>query len=530
MGKTEFGGIGKLGNAGIIAAMSRLTRNTLMLAVLLAADKGLAILRQVIIARQFSFSRDLDAFNVANNIPDLLFALISGGALALAFIPILTDLLTKQGRGAVWDLFSRIANLAFLGTAAIAVVVALLAGPMVRSQIGVAPGFSSVQQDVVINLMRLNLIATLIFSISGLVTAGLQANQHFLLPALAPMLYNVGQIFGALVLSPSKPYMLAGIQLPAMGLGVNGLVYGVIIGALLHLGIQIPGLIKFKFRWIPKIGIWNPEVRRVLRVMVPRLGVMFCIQLMFVIRDNLASRLAEGSVSALTYGWMIQQVPETILGSALGIALLPTISELVALEERQKFRETIEKCVRILVGLTLPVAVILGLGLEPLIKLVFGLDAAQADLMMWVSRGFLLGLMGHTVLEIATRSFYSQQDALTPLKTALMTLAIYIGMGIFMYRWLGAPGIALTDTTAYTTQAVVLLIIFGRREKSPVRLGDTLPRVIIAAIAGGLVVTGITLLAGDRIPAVLVSIVSMAAGGIVFLPFMWKEVRSLVRL
>ena len=406
----------------------------------------------------------------------------------------------------------------------------MLAEPIVRSEIGVAPGFSSVQQDVVINLMRLNLFATLLFSISGLVMGGLQANQHFLLPALAPMLYNLGQIFGALVLSPDTPYSFGGIHLPAMGLGVYGLVYGVIIGAVLHLGIQIPGLIKYEFHWIPKIGLGNPDVRRVLRVMLPRLGVMLCIQLMFVIRDNLASRLAEGSVSALTYGWMIQQVPETILGSALGIALLPTISEFVAREERQKFRETIEKCVRILVGLTIPVAVVLSLGLEPLIKLVFGLNAAQADLMMWVSRGFLLGLMGHTILEVASRSFYSQQDALTPFKTALMTLAIYVVMGIFMYRWLGAPGIALTDTTAYTTQAIVLLIIFGRQEKSPVRLRDTLPRVIIAAAAAGLTVAGIYFLAGDRIPAVLVSIFSMAAGGVVFLPFVWKEVRSLVRL
>ena len=271
-------------------------------------------------------------------------------------------------------------------------------------------------------------------------------------------------------------------------------------------------------------------MRRVLRVMIPRLGVMLCIQLMFVIRDNLASRLAEGSVSALTYGYMIQQVPETILGTALGIALLPSISELVALEERQKFRETIEKCIRILVGLTFPVAVVLGLGLEPLVKLVFGLDVAQADLMMWVSRAFLLGLMGHTVLEIATRSFYSQQDSMTPFKTALMTLGIYIVMGIFLYRWLGAPGIALTDTTAYTTQAVVLLIIFGRREKKPVRLGDTLPRVILAAAAAAVTVIGVYFLAGDRFSPVLVSVASMAAGGAVFIPFMWKEVRSLINL
>jgi putative peptidoglycan lipid II flippase len=501
-----------------------------MLFVLMGMDKGLAILRQVIIARQFSFSKDLDAFNVANNLPDLLFALISGGALALAFIPVLTEQLTKHGRSAAWELFSRVANLAFLGTALLAMLVAVLADPLVRSQIGVAPGFSAAQQNVVIDLMRMNLIATLIFSISGLVMGGLQSNQHFVLPALAPMLYNVGQIFGALVLSPTKPYVLAGIQLPAFGLGVYGLVDGVIIGAVLHLAIQVPGLIKYKFRWTPKIGLNNPDVRRVLKIMVPRLGVMLCIQLMFVIRDNLASRLAEGSVSALTYGWMIQQVPETILGTALGIALLPALAELVALEEREKFRATIERCIRILFGLTLPVAVVMGLGMQPLLKTVFGLDAAQADLMMWVTRAFLLGLMGHSILEIATRAYYSQQDALTPFKTALMTLVIYSVMGFFMYQWLGAPGIALTDTTAYSIQAVVLIWLLNRRQVRRINLGDTLPRGALGAVIAGLCVTGLYALLNERLPAVVVSVASMMAGGIVLLPFVWKEMRSVVHL
>lgn len=501
-----------------------------MLAVLLAADKGLAILRQVIIARQFSFSKDLDAFNVANNVPDMLFALISGGALSLALIPILTELLTKKGRSAAWELFSRVANLAFLGTAVMALIVFIVADPMVRSEIGVAPGFSNIQQDVVISLMRLNLIATLIFSVSGLVAGGLQANQHFLLPALAPMLYNLGQIFGAMILAPEKPYVIAGIQLPAFGLGVYGLVYGVILGAALHLGIQIPGLIKYQFHWTPKIGLGTPEVRRVLKILIPRLGVMFCIQLMFVIRDNLASRLAEGSVSALTYGWMIQQVPETILGTALGMALLPAISEFIALEQREKFRDTIEKCVRILFGLTLPVAVVLGVGLEPLVKLVFGLNAAQADLMMWVSRGFLLGLIGHSILEVATRSFYSQQNTVIPFLTAVMTLVIYTGVGILLYRWLGAPGIALTDTIAYTTQVMVVLFLLNRRLVKPIGLGDTLPRAVLGAVVGGLVVAGLFALLSGRLPGAAVSVISMLAGGVAFLPFVFKEVRSVVRL
>ena len=218
--------------------LSFLTRTSFLLGFFFAFDKLLAFARSIIIARQFRLSFELDAFNVANNLPDLLFALISGGALAMAFIPVLSEHLTLRGREDTWVLFSRVANIAFVVTAFLAVVIAIFADQIVRAQIGIAPGFNTDQQSLIAQLMRLNLIATLIFSISGLVIAGLQANQHFLLPALAPTLYNIGQIFGALVLSPKVPYTIGPLTLPHFGLGVYGLVYGVIIGAALHLGIQ----------------------------------------------------------------------------------------------------------------------------------------------------------------------------------------------------------------------------------------------------------------------------------------------------
>ncbi|MDO9121549.1 MAG: lipid II flippase MurJ, partial [Anaerolineaceae bacterium] len=271
--------------------LSKLTKVSFLLAGMFFLDKVLAFVRQILIARQFGLSAELDAFNVANNIPDLLFALISGGALAIAFIPVLTQVLTRDGQGPAWKLFSRIANLAFLVTAGLAVIVAIFADDMVRAEIGIAPGFSTVQQDLVIRLMRMNLIATMIFSVSGLVMAGLQANQHFLLPALAPIFYNVGQIIGVTILSPDKGYSLGPITLPAFGLGVQGLVYGVIIGALLHLAIQIPGLVKYNFKWIPSLDLKNEDVGKVIRLMGPRLVTMFMIQLRFIVRDNLASRL-----------------------------------------------------------------------------------------------------------------------------------------------------------------------------------------------------------------------------------------------
>ncbi len=181
--------------------------------------------------------------------------MISGGALAVALIPVLSETLQLSGRPALWQLFSRVANWAFVITAGLAVVVACLADPLVRAELGIAPGFHPAMQALVVQLMRLNLIATLIFSISGLVMAGLQANQHFLLPAMAPALYNLGLIFGALILAPSHGARLGPVTLPSADLGIQGLVYGVILGAALHLLVQIPGLFRYRFRWTPRLGV-----------------------------------------------------------------------------------------------------------------------------------------------------------------------------------------------------------------------------------------------------------------------------------
>jgi putative peptidoglycan lipid II flippase len=509
--------------------MSFLSRTSLLLAIFFGLGKLIALFGQVIIARQFGLSAELDSFNVANNLPDMLFALISGGALAMAFIPVLSEVLTQEGRRQAWDLFSRVANLAFIVTAVIAVIVAILAVPLVRWELGIAPGFEYSQQNLVVSLMRLNLIATLIFSISGLVMAGLQANQHFLLPAMAPLLYNVGQIFGAVVLSPEQGYTVAGITLPAFGFGVYGLVYGVIIGAVLHLGIQVPGLIKYRFQWVPRIGIRHPAVQKVLRLLIPRLGTMMLIQLVFIIRDNLASRLAEGSVTALTYGWMVQQVPETLIGTAIGTAILPTLAEHVARKDWEMFRSILERAMRVLVALTIPVAVIMAVGMRPVLVFAFGFDEAGTDLLMWVARGFLVGLLGHSLLEVAARSFYAQQDALTPLVGAAVNVSIYITLGMILYRPLGAPGISLTDSVAFTVQALFLISMLLRKPFITFNVKGTVLRVIPAALAAFGIILAVQF-AGASMPAILTGMAAMAAGALIVLPFIWQEIRVLLRL
>jgi len=169
--------------------LSFLARTSILIAFFFLLDKALAFVRVGIISRQFTESiQMLDTFNAANNLPDVLFALISGGALAMAFIPLMSEYLTTKSRAAAWDLFSRVANLAFIVTGGAAIIIAIFAEQIVEAEIGIAPGFGPQQRALLADLMRLNLAGTIIFSISGLVMASLQANQHFILPALAPSL------------------------------------------------------------------------------------------------------------------------------------------------------------------------------------------------------------------------------------------------------------------------------------------------------------------------------------------------------
>jgi len=465
--------------------LSKLSKVSLLLAVLFGIDKILGVARQMVILGQFEISAELDVFNAANNLPDMLFMLISGGALAIAFIPVLSEVLSKEGRSKAWDLFSNILNIAFLFTAIAAVVIAIFARPLVTSQLGIAPGFSPAQTVDTIRLLRLNLISTLIFSLSGLAMAGLQANQHFLLPALAPILYDLGQIFGALVLAPTEPLKLGPISLPAMGFGVDGLVYGVIIGALLHLLIQVPGLIKYQFRWRPKVDFKDPNTRKVLRLMGPRLLSMLFIQLIFLAQDNFASDLPEGSISVLTIGWWIMQVPQTLIGTSIATAILPTLSEMFGNKQFDAMKLKIESAARVMLTLTVPIAIIAGMVLVPVIRFLPGVDETATMRVVNASRVFLVGIVGHSLVELFVRSFYSLQKPRVPLLGSAFTLVVFVILGIALSPTLEAVGIASANTIAYTLQAILLLVLLNKVMPGPIKIGSSTLKSLLAAAIGG---------------------------------------------
>lgn len=478
--------------------VSHLIRSTGILMAAFLANKFLAIGRQIIIARAFGTGAEYDAFVAAFRLPDILFLLISGGALGTALIPILSERLARRPPADPdgWQLTSSVLNTILLATAGLSALAAILALPLVRWLI--SPGFSPDIQLLAANLMRLTLISTIIFSFSSLVGAVLHTRQHFLLPAIAPLIYNLGIMGGAIFLAPA--------------VGVYGLVYGAILGAAGHLLVQAPGLLGYGLKYRLSLGWDDADLRRVANLMGPRVLNIVVIQVNFIVIFNLASRLGEGTVSALDYGWDIMQMPQTIIGSAIGIVLFPTMSELAARGDIAGLRQTMAQALRIILALAIPAMVGLIVLGRPIIRVMFergqfGPDSTTAvyqSLQFWA-----LALIAHSALEVVNRTFYAQKDTITPLLSSLVSMIINLGLALALYRPLLAGGLALSNGVAVTVEVLIMLVIAHRR-MAGVEAGSmvkTLSRTLLAAGAMGAAVMAFTAFLPNLSPLLV------AAGG-----------------
>jgi len=266
-------------------------------------------LREMVIGAQFGASAELDAYLAAFRLPDLIFILVAGGALASAFIPTFSERLVDDDTRGAWDLASKVANLLVLSLTGLAILAGIFAPALVEHVI--APGFSPEQQALTVTLMRWMLVSTVIFGLSGLVMGILNAYQHFLLPALAPVFYNLAIILAALFLAPT--------------MGIMALAVGVVAGSILHLLVQVPGLVHVHARWTASLSLADPGVREVLRLMGPRVLGLAVVQINFMVNIFLASSLVAGSISALNYAWLIMLLPQGIFAQAEKCAQQPNI-------------------------------------------------------------------------------------------------------------------------------------------------------------------------------------------------------------
>lgn len=383
----------------------QIARSTLTVMIAFGIAKVISLLQTFIIAQAFGVGTELDAFVAANRIPELIVILISGGALTHAFIPIFSGFLAKDDIDGAWRLASHLINTILAVALTVSLVVFLIAPWLVPNV--VAPGFDAQTTQNTIEMMRILLVSTVIFSISGIFSGILNSHQHFLLPAVAPIMFDVGILIGVIFLLPP--------------LGVHGIALGAVLGAAMHFGVQIPGLIHYKMQWKLEFGFRNPVLWRVIRLMLPRIGGLGVFSLNFLVMNNIASRLGVGSVSALDWGWRLMQIPQTLIGTAMGIVIFPTLAALSEVGDLDGKRSAMSGALRFILIASIPSAIGLIVLGQPLISLLErgAFDSSASALVYSTLSMFTLGLIVHSALEVVARSFYADKDTLTPLFAAL---------------------------------------------------------------------------------------------------------------
>jgi putative peptidoglycan lipid II flippase len=478
-----------------------LARSTIIVILAFGAAKAISLAQTFIIARVFGVSAEYDAFVTANQIPEQIYNLIAGGAIAFAFIPVFTGLLATDNVERAWRVAAHVLNTIFTATL-VTSVLAFIFAPWLIANV-VAPGFTPHVQAQTVSLMRILLVSTLIFSLSGISMGILQSHNRFLLPALAPIMFDLGILFGVALLIPS--------------MGVHGIAVGAVLGTALHLGIQIPGLLRVRMRWWPELGWRDPELRRVIKLMIPRIADLGLIAFSGIVTTNILSRLGEGSASAYSWGWRIMQIPETLIGTAMGVVIFPTLAVMSSLGNLDGKRDAMSGALRFTLIATIPSAIGLILIGRPMISLLErgAFDTSASDLVYNTLQFFSVGIVVHSMLEIVARSFYADKDTFTPLMAAFGGAAINLvaaflfsdvarvqGMalqnaaaitlgqfGVTSYHG-SVGGLALANTLGVAFEVVALGMILRRRWRgmNESLLGQTVVKTLLASLVMGAVV------------------------------------------
>ncbi len=341
------------------------------------------------------------AFATASRFPETIFLIVAGGAIGSAFIPTFTAYFAREDESGAWRLFSAVINLAILITTLIAGLTILFAPQFVSLFFQDLINQEPQLLPLTVRLMRIMLISPVIFGASGVIMGALNARQHFLLPALAPTIYNLGIIAGALLINPKE----------------LGLAIGTVVGAVGHLLIQLPGLRWKGARYSAVLSLQDSGLRQVLRLMAPRvLGLSFSEINRFVIL-YLTGFMSLGAYPALDLALRVVILPQGVLGQAMGIAAFPTFAALAAQSALEEMRHILADSLRWLLFLGLPISAVLAILRQPMITLFFqrGRFNAEDTLLVAYALFFLaLGLVALNALEIVARAFYALSDTTTP--------------------------------------------------------------------------------------------------------------------
>ncbi len=461
----------------------RIVSAALLLGAASLGSRIIGVVRERVLTTTFGAGDTFDAFVAAFRLPDLIFNLVVVGALSAAFIPLFTEKLVKGKRDADGhresDTFAlSVLHLVILVVTALSAVYAVTAPWLVPL---ITPGFTGEKLRLTIELSRIMALQPVLLGISFVFSGILNSHKRFLTYSLAPILYNVGIMFGVFCLYP--------------WLGAAGLGWGVVLGAALHMLIQLPPILQVGIHWRPVLA-WSSQDFKVLRKMlIPRMMGLAAQQVNMFVVTVLGSGLGSGTISVFHVANNLQSLPIGIFGVAFAQAAFPSLAENIARGEDNAFTHTLTRSFRYILFFVIPTSVVFYLLRAQIIRVVFGHGAFdwQDTILTFRTFGILnLSLFAQATIPLLTRAFYVKHNTKTPFIISVISIAANIILAL-IFKSSGVAGLALAFSLAAILNLVLLLgaLHWSLDGFNDEEVLSSLVRITGASIAAGMVIQGL---------------------------------------
>ncbi len=427
-------------------------------AVLIAFSVGisaiLGLLRDRLLVSYFEVG-DLDVYFAAFAIPDFVYGILITGGIVAAFLPVFSSTYEKNNEEG-WCLVNNTLNVLFLLLIFFCGILFIFAPIIVKL---IAPGFSGESLELTVLLTRVMLLSPIVLGVSSLFSGVLQYFDRFLVYSLAPILYNVGIIFGIFFIVPT--------------FGIMGLAYGVILGSILHLLIQIPSAYTTGFSYKPVVNLKQKELRRIMYLILPRVVSQASSRVNVIVITALASLLTAGSISVFNLANHLQSFPVRVIGVAFAVAAFPSFSKSLATHEKGRFLNNFSSVISQVLFFIIPISFVTFLLRAHIVRLVLGAEGFgwKETQLTAASLGiFAFSFFAAALVHILIRVFFSFQDTKTPLIASLISMGTNIALSFFfvwllgfdnMFRGFVASFLRLTAIADIEVVAFPLALLFS---------------------------------------------------------------------
>lgn len=393
-----------------------------------------------------SSANALDAFTAAFRLPDLVFQMVVAGGLNAAFIPVFGEMTAHKQTADAWKLAANLMNIILVVFAFVALIILLFANQLVYV---VSPEYSPEKLALVANLTRVMMISPIVLGVSAFLSGGLQVHHRFLIPALAPILYNLGIIAGIAWLYPR--------------FGVWGLTYGVILGSLLHLAVQIPVAWHLGFRFRLSFRWKDAVVQRVGKLMLPRTVGLSIDQLESQVATILVSTLGDGAMFLYARVFSIVTLPISFFGVSIAQAAFPTLSR-EAVSDKDAFRQTLLTTFHQILFLIVPVAVLLTVLKLPVVRVILNYhDWTSTLVTAQVLLAFTPMLVAQSAVHLWVRGFYALKDTVSPIAAAAAGVIASVFISVVTLPALGMRGLGIGMTVGSFVSLAILIWLMKKR-------------------------------------------------------------------